>query len=754
MTGLVYIRILLTCITIVCVSIANRVFGQAILLGAIGDSVSYEPLAGAHVVLEGTNKATISDQFGRFKFSNVPPGRRRVHITFIGYNPLSRSIMLREDSAVFLNARMVPGDVRLQDVVITARNEQSINTLSPVDIKLRPINTSQDILRMVPGLFIAQHAGGGKAEQIFLRGFDIDHGTDLNLEVDGLPVNMVSHAHGQGYSDLHFIIPELISYVDFNKGPYYTDKGDFTTAGYVDFQTQNTLEKNFLKVEGGRFGTFRGVMGLLLRPSENGRTTGYIASEMFGSNGYVESPQHFNRFNVMSKLTTQIGEADRITLGLTGFGSHWDASGQIPQRAVESGIITRFGSVDNTEGGETTRMNVYVKHMHEFGNGDFFTQQVYGSSYGFNLFSNFTFYLNDAVNGDQIQQSESRMIYGYRGSYTTTGSLMGKPVRTEAGVGLRLDDINDIRLSRTVKREFFGDTKRGHVFEANVNAYVNEVIDLTKDISITAGVRFDYFRFRYNDKLSGTNKSTAKSIVSPKLNVTYQVDSKTQLYVRSGFGFHSNDARVVVEQNSLNVIPRALGVDIGANSKLTDNLLFNIALWRLDMEQEFVYVGDEGIVEPSGRTQRQGLDLSLRYQVSPWLFADVDLNLTRPRSKDEGEGNNYIPLAPTFSTIGGLTFMCKNGLNGTLRYRYLSDRAANEDKSVIADGYFLADAALNYSKPKFEVGLTAENLFNRQWNEAQFDTESRLKEEKSPVSEIHFTPGTPVFVKLKLSYFF
>jgi len=734
--------------------ITLSVNGQGTLSGLVEGEVSGEPLPGAHVFLRELGKGTISDRFGRYVLTNIPAGVYNVDVTFVGYDPNARKVKIANDSTSVIDASMVAGKLRLDDVVVTAKSEESINTFSSVDIKLRPVNSSQDILRMVPGLFIAQHAGGGKAEQIFLRGFDIDHGTDINLEVDGLPVNMVSHAHGQGYSDLHFVIPELISYVDFNKGPYYADKGDFTTAGYVDFQTKNVLDENFVKVEGGRFGTMRGVVGLGFKPYGKGRTTGYIATEFFRTNGYVESPQDFLRFNIMSKLSTQIGEKDRITLGLTSFNSQWDASGQIPQRAVDSGMITRFGSIDNTEGGETNRMNIYVKHIHEFSNGDYFSQQAYAVSYGFNLFSNFTFYLNDPANGDQIQQNESRMVYGYRGNYNTSGSLFGKPLRTEAGVGLRIDDVNDISLSHTIKREFLNDYKRGDVFESNVNAYVNEVFDLTEKISVTAGVRFDYFQFRYSDQLLGTNNSTGKSIVSPKLNVTYQLDTKTQFYVRSGFGFHSNDARGVVEQGGIDILPRAFGIDVGSNSKLTDKLLLNFALWRLDLEQEFVYVGDEGIVEPSGRTQREGIDLSLRYEIAPWLFADTDMNFTRPRSKDEPEGNNYIPLAPTFTTIGGLTFMFKNGLNGSLRYRYLSDRAANEDRSVIADGYALADATLNYSRPKFEIGLTAENLFDVEWNEAQFDTESRLMNEVDPVPEIHFTPGTPFFIKLKLSFLF
>jgi hypothetical protein len=745
---------LVPCMVALCILGSHPALCQGSLSGNIKNKATHDFLPGAHILLDGSNKTTVSDQFGNFRFTNVPPGDYSVNISYVGYESVTTPVKIKSDSLSVLRVFMVAGSLRLDDLVVAADDDRSINTISTLDIKLRPINTSQDILRMVPGLFIAQHAGGGKAEQIFLRGFDVDHGTDINLEVDGLPVNLVSHAHGQGYSDLHFVIPELINHIDFNKGPYYADKGDFTTAGYVDFQTKNVLEENFAKVESGRFGTMRGVLGLTLPPSQQRRTTGYIASEFFGTNGYVESPQHFHRFNVMSKLMTQIGDEDRITLGFTSFKSRWDASGQIPQREVESGMITRFGFIDNTEGGVTNRINLYIKHTHDFTNGDFFTHQAYGSSYGFNLFSNFTFFLNDPINGDQIQQKESRMIYGYRGNYNASGSLFGRPLRTEFGAGLRIDDINDISLSHTTKREFLNDFKRGDILESNVNAYVNEVFDLSEKISLTASIRFDYFQFRYKDQLLETNESASRSIVSPKLNFTYQIDSETQLYVRSGFGFHSNDARGVIEQDGNEILPRAFGIDLGINSKLTDKLLLNAALWRLDLEQEFVYVGDEGVVEPSGRTLREGIDLSLRYEISPWLFADADVNFTRPRSKDEPEGNNFIPLAPAVSTIGGLTLMFKNGFNGSFRYRYLADRAANEDKSVIADGYILADATLNYKRPNFELGLSAENIFNIEWNEAQFDTESRLKDEAAPVSEIHFTPGTPLFVKLSLTFSF
>jgi hypothetical protein len=193
-------------------------------------------------------------------------------------------------------------------------------------------------------------------------------------------------------------------------------------------------------------------------------------------------------------------------------------------------------------------------------------------------------------------------------------------------------------------------------------------------------------------------------------------------------------------------------LDLGINTKLSDRLFVNAALWRLDLDQEFVYVGDEGIVEPSGKTKREGIDLSIRYQIFDWLYFDQDLNFTKPRSKKTSE--KYIPLAPTFSSVGGLTFRAANGFNGAIRYRYLTDRAANPNKTVIADGYFLTDATFGFSKSKFAIDVAVENIFDVVWKEAQFDTESRLKDEPEPISEIHFTPGTPLFIKAKLSFFF
>jgi outer membrane receptor protein involved in Fe transport len=238
------------------------------------------------------------------------------------------------------------------------------------------------------------------------------------------------------------------------------------------------------------------------------------------------------------------------------------------------------------------------------------------------------------------------------------------------------------------------------------------------------------------------------------LNLNYQASQNVTLFVRSGTGFHSNDTRVVVAQDGKEILPRAYGLDIGGDFKLSPSLLLHAALWRLDLDQEFVYVGDEGIVEPSGKTKRQGIDASIRYQINSWLFADVDFNITKPRVKDVPDGENYIPLAPMLTSIGGLTVKSAYGLNGSLRYRYIGDRPANEVNSVVAEGSFIVDAVVNYARKTWEAGLSIENLFDRPWKEAQFNTESKLQDEPTPVEEIHFTPGTPFSLRLRITKYF
>jgi hypothetical protein len=329
--------------------------------------------------------------------------------------------------------------------------------------------------------------------------------------------------------------------------------------------------------------------------------------------------------------------------------------------------------------------------------------------------------------------------------------------QTELGINFRHDAVKNIELSRTIGRQAITERKAfGDIDEFNFSFYLDEKIKLGRRFMLNPGLRFDQFQFLYVDKLQPIydRKIASAGLASPKLNAYFTINDRLQLFANSGYGFHSNDTRVAVAQNGREILPRAFGLEGGATMKVLPRLLITLGAWRLHLDQEFVYVGDEAVVEPSGQTTRQGFDLAARWQLASWLFADADVNYALARADDTPEGENYIPLAAAWTSIGGLSFDLKNGLNGSLRYRYLGDRPATEDNSVVARGYFLTDAVLNFTRSRFEIGITVQNLFNQNWNEAQFDTESRLFNELEPVSEIHFTPGTPLNVMGHVSLFF
>ncbi len=731
------------------------IFSQSLPKGiSIYNQNSKTPIPDVSVYTSDFNFAEVSDENGFVSLKNLPASSKSIIISAIGFE--TKNILLSEITNDII--WLLPKITTLTDVVVRASAKTGIfKTISDLDIHLRPIINSQEVLRMVPGLFIGQHAGGGKAEQIFLRGFDLDHGTDIHLTVDGLPVNMVSHAHGQGYADLHFVIPELIEKVNFSKGPYYSDKGNLATAGYVAFKTKNYLEKNFFKLEGGQYNTVRAITGINLLPkgSSEKKQSLYIAGEGSFTKGYFDSPQNFSRFNGMIKYHGKTGDNSTLTALLSGLTSKWNASGQIPDRAVADGTIGFFGAIDDNEGGNTNRYNASAELMHNLSNGAVLKNQLFYSRYLFELYSNFTFFKEDPVNGDQIRQKEKRNILGYNLSYQRDNSIGKKKGQFTAGAQLRYDDVNDIELTRTKNRNVnTRDIMLGDINEFNAGFFAQQKVVLSSQWDIATGVRLDYFTNKYNDKLAATVQSSNSVIVSPKLNINYRMNDKVQLYWYSGQGFHSNDTRVAVVQNGREVVTPAWGSDIGGIFKLGRKAMLQTALWYLWMKQEFVYVGDEGVVEPGGKTQRIGWDLSLRYELSKNLYADADFTVTNPRALEVDKAESYLPLAPRFTSVGGITYRKEKGWNGSLRYRYMANRPANEDNSVVAKGYFVTDAAINYTKKNWEAGISIQNLFNTKWKETQFDTESRLQNETDPVSEIHFTPGTPFFARLSFSLFF
>lgn len=581
-----------------------------------------------------------------------------------------------------------------------------------------------------------------------------------------MPVNMVSHAHGQGFADAHFIIPEAVQEVDYGKGPYQIDKGNLCTAGYVALKTKNELDNNFIKGEAGSFGYYRMAAGLQLltrNQDSNAHQDAYIMGEYGYNRSYFDAPQNFNRFNLMGKYTNYISNDKIFSLTLSGFRSSWDASGQIPTRAVEQGLVGRYGGID-PESGLTGRYNMNLQYYQSINNNSSVKSNLYLAYYHFNLYSDFTYFAQDPDQGDQIFQSEKRVVAGYNSEYATNYTAGGLKMKTQAGVGIRYDNITGNELSHTIgKTVLLNRVQYGDINETNVFGYVNQTIYVLPRLVINLGTRFDQFVQQYTNRMPNekTRSTATTGKLSPKAGVYYNFSDNARVYYNYGTGFHSNDTRTVALGGvpAGNTVPQAFSHDLGVVIKPVRRLLLSAAVWHLNLQQEFAYAGDMAVIDTSGRTRRMGIDFSARYEIFKWLYADFDINYAHCRAIDQPAGNDFIALAAPLTSIGGLTFKVNKSITASLRYRHIGDRPATDDNTLTALGYTVCDAVVNYSRKKYEFGVQVQNLFNTEWNEAQFATETRLKLpggslEQSSATDVCFTPGTPFFIKFSATYKF
>jgi outer membrane cobalamin receptor len=751
-----------TLMAIALIFMGQQARAQYIFKGKVIDSATRQPVEYATVT--GGNRSVSANKEGVFRII-LPDSTSTLTISCIGCKKKMVAVGQPGKPMIITLTR---GRLDLKEVVITpSLNSNSFHTISALDLNLRPVNSSQDLMRLVPGLFIAQHMGGGKAEQIFIRGFDADHGTDLNVSVDGMPVNMVSHIHGQGYADLHFLIPETVSTYDFGKGPYYTGYGDLATAGYLSYTTKDALDKSMISLEGGQFNTFRlaGLIDLLGAKAKQKGENAYIAGEYNYTDGAFKLPEHYKRFNLFGKYTKQLGADNKLSLSASTFSTSWVASGEIPERAVAAGTtaiddngnpvkipaapmtINRFGTIDSVQGGKTSRVNAIAKLSTDLKDNWTMENQLYYTHYKFLLHVNSTFFADDPVNGDERQQEEARDMFGYNGKLSKRNYWGNTSLTSTLGLSSRFDRTYGTEYGNVTEQyQFLDYISKGDIRQNNTGVYLDETLESGKWL-INVGSRLDYFNFNYHD----TTKTSV--IVSPKINVQYTANDQVQFYLKAGKGFHSNNAIAVIGNNGLETIPAAYGADLGLNWKPIPHLYINAALWYLYLSQEFVYT-DDGDIEPGGKTKREGIDFSARYQLAKWLFADLNVNLARPRLADSAKNTGYLALAPTFTSTGRLDFKFDNGINGGLSYRYMHSRPGNNTNTLIADGYYVTDFKLNYTQKRYEIGLTIENLFNTKWNEFEAEEVSQLRGESAPVDQMSFTPGTPFFAKLRVAFFF
>ncbi|NSL87102.1 TonB-dependent receptor [Chitinophaga sp. Mgbs1] len=637
--------------------------------------------------------------------------------------------------------------LNLKAVDVTGSTDKSAHMLSKIDLQLQPVKSAQDLLRTVPGLFIAQHAGGGKAEQILVRGIDNDHGTDFGIFVDGVPVNLPNHAHGQGYADMHFLIPEVIGGAAYYKGPYEASQGDFTNAGAAVYTSFYRPDNQFVKLEYGQFNTARAttLLRLLDHQPEAGKRdqNAYVAADYTYTNSYFDNSQQFKRFNALGRYNIAVNRNNTLSLIVSGFTSSWNASGQVPLRAIEDGTLPRFGSVDPSEGGKTSRLNANLQWETKLSDRSVMKQQAYYVRNLFDLWSNFTFYKEDTDNGDEIRQWEKRDLFGYKNTWQHQGRVGAATLESEIGAGARIDLVN-LGREHVKERSFLSNEDSSRADIANYSLYVSETLRWANGWSVNMGLRNDLFSFRLRDHLQPDNNGRRTAFrLSPKLNICYDIAPSISLFAKAGMGFHSNYANVAVHNGQENAVPRSYGSDIGANFKLCSRVLISATWWWLQSDAEYRFIADDGSYENVGRATRTGVDVAVRYHIIRQLWADVNVNYARPRLMDAPAKENYIPFAPVITSTGGITWQSVKGLNAGIRYRYMGKRAAIEDNSVQSAAYFLTDAVVKYQFRRFELGLSAENVFNTKWAEAQFYDESQLKEEKAPVMDFHITPGTP-----------
>jgi outer membrane receptor protein involved in Fe transport len=563
---------------------------------------------------------------------------------------------------------------------------------------------------------------------------------------------MVSHAHGQGYADLHWLIPETIERVEIYKGPYFAHLGDFATSGAMNIITKRRDKDTSLTLSGGSYHTQRYVG--ILSPPEGTFLRPYVAGEIYYSDGPFKNPNNYIRYNLFSKFTLLSTASKHLTLLGTFFKSDWDASGEIPARAVRDGTLGRFGAVDPSEGGKSERQDLSLTYNYVDAT-QAFTAQTWVSWYQLQLWSNFTFFLNDEVNGDGIEQKDKRFLIGNNVNYRRNYQLWDLPMETFVGFQSRLDNIR-VGLFNQTHRARTSTVSNNYIRQLNLAWFAQQEIRPTSWLRTQVGMRLDNFWYEVDqigDPASVTNPISGNgsaSIVNPKLNFIFtpfndnDFAQSTNLFINFGGGFHSNDARVFV-QDPEKKLPRYWGDELGFRSRFFDRAEMTLSYWRSYLESELVFVGDEGTFEPAGPSRRHGIESELRYDILPWLSYDLDLSYTWAKFLN----GDKVPLAPRFLAFSGLTARHDSGLQGRLQMRHIGRRYGIEDGSVLTPSATIFDLFMKYIWKRYEFFVSFQNLANKKWRSAEHVFASRLPNEAPGVGTLdsHFTPGDPFTVK-------
>lgn len=665
--------------------------------------------------------------------------------------------------------------VRLPDVLVQGREDSLIGvadsatqgTVGARQLELRPILRPGEILETVPGVIITQHAGGGKANQYFLRGFNLDHGTDFATSLDGMPINLPTHGHGQGYTDMNFVIPELVQRVNYQKGVYYAENGDFSSAGAAHLQTFKVLPQSLAIVEGGMYGFARGVFASSPKLGEGHLLYGL---EAYHHDGPWENPDDYQKFNGV--VGYSVGD-DSQGWSITGRGYHgrWDSSDQVAASAVRDDLISFYDSLDDTTGGNSQRYSLQAE-WHRANAGSATKVMAYGFYYDLDLFSNFTYFLTDTNRGDQFEQQDKRVTAGVQARHTLFNQWWNRDVENSFGLQLRNDSIRNGLFQTDNRRRVAkvdaatGDaiaatTRQDQILQTSLGLYVENKVQWAEKFRTVAGVRGDIYNFDVDSTLDANSGDDLDAIGSPKLSLIFGPWANTELYLQGGLGFHSNDGRGVnttVDPASGDAVRRAdplvqtYGAEIGVRTTALEGLQSTLSFWWLDIDSELLFVGDAGATEATRPSRRYGVEWANYYNLTKQLTLDADFSFSHAGFRDDAPEGDHIPGSIESVVAAGISYRSDFGLFGSLRLRYFGPRPLNESDTVRSDDTILLNAQVGYQFNKTWT-LSAEilNVLDRRDHDIDYYYESRVRPGDAPVEQIHYHPVEPIQVRVALT---
>jgi hypothetical protein len=730
------------------------------------------------LVVGSRDMTTSSDAAGAYRFEDVPPGNAELTFRLLNFSLLRRLVKVASGASVTADVVMtlslradviVTGASTFRNVADVESPEASLvgiasaasqGAVTAAQLDVRPVMRAGEVLESVPGLIVSQHSGEGKANQYYLRGFNLDHGTDFSTSVAGVPVNTPTGAHAHGYADVSFLIPELVSGVQFKKGPYFADEGDFSAAGAANVSYVNQLERPIVRLSAGNGGWGRVFGAASPRVGD-----GYLlaALEVNHNDGPWVQPDDYQKLNGVLRYSR--GD-NRNGFSVTGMGywADWDSTDQVPERAIASGLIPRFGLLDATDGGQANRQSFAAEYQRSSGPSSLrATGFLLRNS--LNLFSNFTFFLDDSENGDQFEQAERRVAAGGRVTYRRLGHFFERHSESAIGVQLRRDWLDPVGLYRTTARQRLSTTREDEVGQTTMGVYAQSEIEWTRSLRTTVGVRADVYQFSVTADNPLNSGSGSDALLSPKVSAIFGPWSGTELYLNAGTGFHSNDARgatITVDPitgrrvDRVTPLVRAKGAEIGFRTVRIRGLQSTVALWYLGLDSELLFVGDAGTTEAGRPSRRIGLEWTNYARLAPWLTVDGDLAFSRARFRDDDPAGTHIPGALDRVISAGLTLEPRQPISGSLRVRHFGPRPLIEDASVSSKSTTLWNGEIRYRlSANARLVLEAFNIFDAKVSDIDYFYASRLAgEPEDGVEDIHTHPALPRTARLGLQLTF